>query len=171
MKKLLFEELILENREEFKEKLIEISEKLGIKPDDLMLVFYIETAAAKYKVINHRIQNSIKATGYIQFMPATAKELGTTTTALKNMSNVEQLNWVYKYLLPYKGKMKSVTDVYLAVFFPAAIGKSDDWVLQTPSLSAAKIAAANPGYAKNGQIKVKYVKEKVLSFIPKGYEI
>ena len=173
MKKLLFEELIPENSELFKEKLIDISGKLKVNPDWLMLTFYIETAAAKHKAINHRIQNSIDATGLIQFMPATARNLGTTTTALKNMTNVEQLNWVLKYLSPYKGKMNSYVDTYLAVFFPAAIGKPDNWVVQTSGLSAAKIAAANPGYDvnKDGKITVGEIKGKISLFIPKGHEI
>ena len=170
---LLFEQLILENREEFKLKVIEIAEKLGINPDWLMLVFYIETAASVYKVINHRIQNSIGATGLIQFMKSTAIALGTTTDSLKRMSNVEQLEYVYKYLRPYAGSMKNCQDVYLAVFFPAAIGKPDDWVLQSKTLSPGTIASQNQLYDlnKDGKITVGEIKQKILSFIPKGYSI
>jgi len=170
---LLFEQLILENREEFALKVIEIAEKLGIKPDWLMLVFYIETAAAVYKVINHRIQNSIGATGLIQFLKSTAVALGTTADLLKRMSNVEQLEYVYKYLKPYAGRMKNCQDVYLAVFFPAAIGKPDDWVLQSKGLSPGIIASQNQLYDlnKDGKITVGEIKQKILSFIPKGYSI
>jgi len=170
---LLFEQLIPENREEFKLKVIEIAGKLGIKPDWLMLVFYIETAAAVYKVINHRIQNSIGATGLIQFLKSTAVALGTTTDSLKRMSNVEQLNYVYKYLRPYAGNMKNCQDVYLAVFFPTAIGKPDDWVLQSKTLSPETIASQNQLYDlnKDRKITVGEIKQKILSFIPKGYSI
>ena len=170
---LLFEQLILENREEFKLKVIEIAEKLGINPDWLMLVFYIETAAVKFGVINHRIQNSIGATGLIQFLKSTAVSLGTTTDELKKMSNVKQLEYVYKYLRPYAGRMKSYQDVYLAVFFPAAIGKPDGWVLQSKTLSPETIASQNQLYDlnRNGKITVGEIKQKILSFIPKGYSI
>jgi hypothetical protein len=173
MKPILFEQLVPENREEFKSKAAEIAGKLDVNPDWLMLVFYIETAAVRYGVINHRIQNGIGATGLIQFMPATAKALGTSGDALKKMSNVRQLDYVYRYLLPYKGQMKSFTDVYFAVFFPAAIGKSDDWVLQTKGLSPEKIACANPLYDldRDKKIRVSEVKQKILKFVPKGYKL
>jgi len=36
---------------------------------------------------------------------------------------------VYKYLAGFKGRMKSLEDTYLAVFFPLAMGKSDDYVV------------------------------------------
>ena len=56
-------------------------------------------------------------------MPSTARGLGTTTDVLKRMSNVQQLDYVLAYLRPYKGRMKTWVDVYLAVFFyPRAMG-------------------------------------------------
>ena len=88
-----------------------------IRPNWLMFVMYFESR------LNHRAVNRISgATGLIQFMPATARGLGTTTDALFNMSNVDQLYYVKKYLMPYRGKMKRWVDVYLAVFYPAALG-------------------------------------------------
>ena len=94
------------------------------------------------------------ATGLIQFMPATAAALGTSTEALKKMSFDEQMEFVYLYLRPWKGKMKSQVDVYLAVFFPAAIDKDDNYVLQTSKLSPALIAKQNPAYDLNKDQKV-----------------
>ena len=44
------------------------------------------------------VQNGkTKATGLIQFMPTTAKDLGTTIEALKAMDFMTQLDWVFKY--------------------------------------------------------------------------
>src|SRR5215203_1006885 len=48
------------------------------------------------------------ATGLIQFMPSTAKALGTTVAKLAAMSPVEQLNYVWKYFKGYKGKLKTL---------------------------------------------------------------
>jgi len=61
------------------------------------------------------------------------------------MSNVQQLDYVYKYFnsLGATGKMKSVYDLYLVTFFPIALGKPDDWTLQSADLSAYKIAVNN----------------------------
>lgn len=171
-KEILFSDKIKENKEAFINKLILVSNNLGIDPNWLMLVFYIETAAVRTGVINHKARNpKTNAIGLIQFMPSTAKDLGTTTKSLEEMSNVDQLTYVQRYLSPYAGKIKSYVDCYLAVFFPLAIGKPKDWVLQTRSLSAEKIARFNPLYDinKDNKITVGEIEQKVLSFIPKNY--
>lgn len=166
--------LVSENRTAFAAALLETAHRLGIMPGWLMVVFYIETAASRTGKIDHRVMNpATGATGLIQFMPRTAVALGTTTAALAQMSNVEQLGWVEKYLNPYRGRMKSLTDVYLAVFFPAAIGKPDNWVLQAPGMSAQTVARFNPLYDVNrdGQITVGEIKNKLVQFIPPGYQL
>lgn len=69
------------------------------------------------------------ATGLIQFMPATARGLGTTTDHLADLTAEQQLEFVHRYFLPYKGKLSLLSDVYMAILWPAAIGKSDTSVL------------------------------------------
>lgn len=69
------------------------------------------------------------ATGLIQFMPKTAAGLGTSTQALARMTAEDQLNYVYRYFLPYKGRLNSLSDVYMAILWPAGIGKPLDWAL------------------------------------------
>lgn len=126
-----------------------VADILGIKPEWLENVMWIESR------LNPQAVNKVTgATGLIQFMPATAQSLGTTTEALKAMDFDAQMEYVYLYLRPYRGKMSSQVDVYLAVFFPAAIGKPDSYVLQTSKLSSALIAKQNPAYDlnKDGQI-------------------
>ena len=119
---MIFEHLIKENKEAFTQKVKDICQNLAIDPDWLMLVMWFETA----RTFRADIVNPISgATGLIQIMPKTARSLGTTTEALKNMSNVEQLDYVLAYLRPYKGRMKRWVDVYLAVFYPKAMGKPD----------------------------------------------
>ena len=141
---LIFANLVTTNRDAFLNKVIEVSGRLSVDPNWLMAVMYKESR------INHRAVNSTGgATGLIQFMPATAIGLGTTTSALLNMSNVEQLDWVQKYFWNYRGRMKSYVDMYLVTFFPIALGKPDDWVMQTSTLSAQLIARQNPGINQN----------------------
>lgn len=65
------------------------------------------------------------AIGLIQFMPATAKGLGTTVEELGAMTAEQQLELVHRYFLPYKGRLNLLSDVYMAILWPAAIGKSD----------------------------------------------
>ena len=56
------------------------------------------------------------ATGLLQFIEDTAQGMGTTTEAIRRMSPVEQLRLVEKYLTPFRGRLNSLADVYLAVF-------------------------------------------------------
>ena len=110
--------------EEFLDKVVEISDKLDIDPDDLMTVMAFESR------LDHKTVNPLSgATGLIQWMPETAAELGTSTEELKNMTAVEQLDYVYKYLKPYKGKLRTISDLYMSVLWPAAVGKEEDYVL------------------------------------------
>lgn len=153
---MLFAEYVKENKSYFLDKVEEISRKLMIAPEWLMAVMFKESK------LNHKAVNSTTgATGLIQFMPATAKGLGTSTTALKNMSNIEQLDYVYKYYRPYISKLNSYPDLYLATFFPVALGKSDSFVMQTNSLPASTVARQNPAIDinKDGKITVGEFKE------------
>ena len=65
------------------------------------------------------------ATGLIQFMPFTAKEMGTTVAKLAAMSDEDQINWVYKYMkraIERHGPLTNLEDTYMAILWPAAIG-------------------------------------------------
>lgn len=161
---MIFEHLIQENREAFTGKVKEICKYLGIDPEWLMLVMWFETAGT----LDHRIVNKTSgATGLIQFMPATARSLGTTTAHLRKMSNVEQLDWVKRYLAPYRGKMKKWLDVYCAVFWPAAIGKPDDYVI-----TSDKVARQNPALDINKDLDIHKweIRQALLDSIPKQYK-
>lgn len=71
------------------------------------------------------------ATGLVQFMPDTAQDLHTTTTELAAMTGVEQLDYVYGYFYPYKGKLVTLSDIYMRVLWPAGIGKGEDEAIFT----------------------------------------
>jgi hypothetical protein len=110
----------------FKRKVIEISAELGIDPNYLMAAMAFESA----RTFRADIQNpKSKATGLIQFMPGTAKGLGTTIEALKKMTPLGQLDYVRRYFLPNNGKLKDLSDVYMAILWPRAIGKPSSYVL------------------------------------------
>ena len=161
---MVYENLVTQNKAAFLAKVTEIAAKLKIQPDWLMIVMKMESG------INHQAVNPIGgATGLIQFMPATARGLGTSTEALKAMSNVQQIEYVYKYFAPYSGRLKSVTDLYTVTFFPVALGKPDSYVLQTPTLHADTIAAQNPVFDLNRdkQITLGEFKQSVVNRLPK----
>lgn len=154
----------LSYRTAFIAKIKDVSAKLGINPNWLMAIINWESAGS----FSPSITNSIGATGLIQFMPNTAIGLGTTTTALRNMTAVQQLDYVYKYYLPYKDKIKSYVDCYLVTFFPAAVGKPETFVIQTASLPASLIARQNPAFDvnKDKQITVAEIASVMLKKLP-----
>ena len=148
-------------------KVREVSTRLDIDPNWLMAIMYWESASS----FSPSIQNSIGATGLIQFIPSTARGLGTTTTELKNMSAVNQLDYVEKYLKVYKGKLNSYIDTYFAVFYPLAIGKPDDWVIQGGGILASQIAKQNPAFDvnKDSKVQVWEVKKVMLEKLPREW--
>jgi len=156
---LLHSEKIKDNKEMFIQKVNEYSLQLDIKPDWLMQVMNKETGGTFSPSIKNMAGSG--AVGLIQFMPSTAEELGTSTSALAAMSNVQQLYYVYKYLKRYKGKMKSFGDTYLAVFYPAAIGKPDDYELPAYITKQNKALDLN----KNGRIS----KAEIVKWAGGGY--
>ena len=88
-----------------------MAERLGTRPDYLLGVMSFETGGS----FAPDIRNSIGATGLIQFLPSTARGLGTSTDALADMSSVEQLQVVEQYFEPYRGKLDTLEGVYSSV--------------------------------------------------------
>jgi len=73
------------------------------------------------------IQNmaGAQAFGLLQFMRPAASDLGTTVEALAAMSQMDQLQYVFKYFdmrQKQYGIFKRLDDFYLSVFYPKAIG-------------------------------------------------
>lgn len=68
------------------------------------------------------------ASGLIQFMEYTAPKLGTTIQAIREMNALEQLGYVYKYFKQFGTDLSRWTlcDTYLAILWPAGIGKPHD---------------------------------------------
>jgi hypothetical protein len=114
-------------------KLKQLGDKWGIPFEWLCNLMAHESAGT----FNPAIQNSIGATGLIQFLSSTAKSLGTTTSALASLTFQGQLEWVDKYLNSWKSTWKNrglmngdkvndsfqQPDLFMTIFYPAAIGK------------------------------------------------
>jgi hypothetical protein len=87
------------------------------------------------------------ATGLIQFMPSTAKSLGTTTDALAKMTFTEQLACVTRYFAWFRGPLDTVEKLYCAVFWPAAIHQPDDYVI---AVAGSAVFRQNAGFDTRG---------------------
>lgn len=112
--------------DKFYAKVVNISNKLKCDPNALMAVMKSESSLDS-KAVN----SSSGATGLIQFMPSTARSLGTSTSELKQMTPEEQLNYVEKYLMKCK-RVAGIGDntpidggtLYSLVFLPGYAGKN-----------------------------------------------
>jgi hypothetical protein len=117
----------------FRQEVVSYAQQLKIDPSWLMASIQVESNFTP-TALN---QNS-KAVGLIQFLPPAAKEVHTSLKALKLMTADQQLYYVFKYLELRKkehGQLKSVQDVYLAIFDPAGIRKPNSFILfRSPQL-------------------------------------
>lgn len=129
--------------QEFRVRVREIAGNLNIDASWLMATIGFETGYS----FSPSVKNpGSSATGLIQFTSATAKSLGTSTMQLARMTSVQQLDYVEKYFNQYKGRINNLGDCYCAVFWPAAIGKPDSYVIAT---SPSSVYNANAGLDVN----------------------
>lgn len=111
----------------FKERVFWIADTLRLPADDLMACMAWESGETFSASVRNGAGSG--ATGLIQFMPSTARMLGTTVNKLAAMSAEDQLNYVYKYFRPYAGRLHNLGDIYMAILWPKAVGKPDTYVL------------------------------------------
>lgn len=115
---------VLEERE--LKKVEQIAARLNTDPRWLLAAMSFETGGA---FRSDTVNRKSGATGLIQFMPRTARRLGTSTAELARMDEYRQLDFVEEYLKPFKGRLNSLEDVYMSILWPAAVGKSNDYRL------------------------------------------
>ena len=114
-------------------EVLKMAGRLNLDPNYILSVMSVETAGTFDPAIQNPINPNpeLRATGLIQFMPATAKSLGTSIPALRAMTAVEQLQYVERYFAQNGGRIRHDVpgDYYMAVFMPAFIGEPQDKVL------------------------------------------
>lgn len=139
---------------EFNEEAILRTRKLAFElnvPEEwLYRLFYLESRGNPQAVNRYT-----GATGLIQIMPSTAKNLKLSLKDLYKMNVAEQIEYsVEPYLKRVKGNKHFDTflDLYFAVFYPAAINKSDDYILglTVSEEFARKVARQNKGIDNAG---------------------
>jgi len=149
----------------FQQAVTNLAQKYNLNENDLYAVMSFETGGT-FDPAQKNLNNS-GATGLIQFMPSTAKGLGTTTEALARMSRVEQLKYVDMYFSDKGIRGGNLDDLYMAILFPAAVGKGDDYVLFGQGAMSGYTGRAydqNRGLDKNGDgsITKKEAAQKVI---------
>lgn len=149
----------------FKSKVIKICKNLDVSPDYLMSCMAFETGETFKPDIKNAAGSG--AVGLIQFMPRTAKGLGTSIESLSKMSAVKQLDYVAKYFHKKKGKLKTLEDVYMAILYPAAIGQPSSHTLFSKNTI---VYEQNKGFDKDkdGKITLAEISGKVRAKYEKG---
>jgi len=135
-------------------KLQEIADKHGFTVEQLLNVIQKESD------FDLSAENpTTKATGLIQFMPETAKGLGTSIEDISNMSAIDQLDLVDKYFAQNHTKGQHP---YITIAYPKAAGMDMDEIIATPD---SKIAKQNPPWViKEGSNKGNVTKRSILEY-------
>jgi len=169
---LIFEDKIPSNKAAFIAKVKAVADSLKTNPNYLMAAMYSESKFNPAAQNTKYPMSNGPATGLIQFTPDTAKALGTSIEELKKMNNVTQMDWVKKYFLPYSGKLKTYFDLYLSMFFPAAVGKPDNFVFETSKVKRSAVAKQNPALDENkdGKITVAEFKTYLYNTVPAKFK-
>lgn len=99
----------------FQAKLAAMAARLGISPEDLLMIMNKESSLNP-QAIHKNKQGRVTAAGLIQFQEASAQEVGTSISALRNMNREDQLEYIEKYLLARGVKPgMGLEQVYMAV--------------------------------------------------------
>ena len=155
---------------EFRRRLVEIADELGLNADYLATVISFETGATFSPSERNPVSGCV---GLIQFCgPAAvdaAKSAGLNYSSseaqdwLSRMTPVEQLEYVKRYFKNVlKGRIGlSLTDTYMAVFSPAFIGKPESYVAYQ---EGQREYDQNSGFDRNpkdGKITVGEISSKI----------
>ncbi|MEQ9000734.1 MAG: M23 family metallopeptidase [Coleofasciculus sp. B1-GNL1-01] len=113
----------------FAQKIKQVAANINADPIDLATLISFETAGTFSPSIRGPVvKGRGRAVGLIQFMSSTAAELGTTSEALAKMSQVEQMDYVERYLVKRGFKGGGLKQLYSTVFagHPNAKGSISD---------------------------------------------
>ena len=103
-----------------------VAARLGTRPEWLLNVMACESAFIP------SARNGLPgqtASGLVQIIESTARGLGTTTAAIRRMNPTQQLQLVEKYFAPFRGRLGTLADVYLAAFRGFAMAGGPETVI------------------------------------------
>ncbi len=129
---------------QFSAKAAKVAKKIGVSQSALYGIIKIESGG------DPAARNpSSNASGLIQWMPFVSRGMyKLEPEQVRSMTGLQQLDMVDKYFSGQRGRLKTFSDLYRAVFWSASIGKATDYVFGTSKTSAAKVAKQNAGIAK-----------------------
>lgn len=154
----------------FRERVRLTGRDFNFDPSWLMACMAFETG----RTFSPKVKNpGSSATGLIQFMSATAQGLGTTTAALAAMTAEKQLDYVWLYFrdrIKERGPITRLSDCYMAILNPAAMGKPD---VTTMWVKGSQAYAVNAGLDANKDhvITKAEAAAKVAAMLAEGFKL
>lgn len=152
----------------FERAVKQTAKNLNVPPEWIMAVIFAES-----KFDASAVNKNNGATGLIQWKSAQLETMGVTTEILRNLSHEEQLKLIEKYYLKIKKDRKpfeTLTEFYLGIFYPDALGEDYCYALYKQTEPAYKIYAPID-VNKDGQITVKDIDERLRKYFPTAYMI
>jgi len=120
----------------FMRGIVYIANEVQTDPRYLLATLYAES-----KLNPLALNPDTGAGGINQWMPKTARGMGTTVEAIRKLTAEQQLFFVLRYYQPAKGRLKSLADVYTWTFRPADLGlplEADHFVMGQKGYSLNK---------------------------------
>jgi hypothetical protein len=159
----------------FEFKVRRVSQQLDIPPEWLMAVMYMES---KFDPGIQNLRGS-GATGLIQFMVPAVKDLNDRLGTQYYMSDIRhmpahvQLDLVREYLMTVReryGDYRSLTDLYLGILYPRAIGQDFCYALFAKPTRKYKL---NIGLDENhdGVVTVSDIDRRLKRMFPTAYMV
>ncbi|MEZ4886153.1 MAG: lytic transglycosylase domain-containing protein [Chitinophagales bacterium] len=150
----------------FERKVRIMARNMNVPPEWIMAVIHAESR------FNPKVKNykGSGARGLIQWMPHVYKEMGVQKLPT---AAVDQLDLVEQYLCERQaevGTYKSLTDLRLAILYPVAVGKSQNYALYSkPSLAYEQNIGLDMN--KDGKVTVKDIAQKMKREYKDAFEI
>jgi len=159
----------------FAYKVRQVSLDLDVPPEWLMAVMYAES---KFDPAIQNLRGS-GATGLIQFMVPAVQDLNDRLGTKYYMSDIrrmpahDQLDLVYEYLQTVReryGEYRSLTDLYLGILYPKAIGQDFCYALYVRGSRAYR---QNRGLDENkdGIVTVSDIDQRLKRIFPQAYMV
>lgn len=133
------------------DRLVALAHSMGAKPEWVANVINYESNWNPRSINKgvEALKPGTGASGLIQFTTTTAAQLGTSLAKIRLMGLVEQFGLVERYfrLARIPKPLTTQADVFMAVFYPEAIGRSPTWLLGSDRglEYMAKLQRENPG--------------------------
>jgi len=126
-----------------------VAARLGTRPEWLLNVMACESSFIPSA--RNRLPGQT-ASGLMQIIEQTAAGLGTTTAAIRRMNPIEQLRIIENYYWPFRGRLNSLADVYLAVFRGFLVDGGSDTVVAplNSSVKERRVYSLNNSLDLNG---------------------